>query len=148
MGCGWFVTREQFWSLDADSYMLLPGEKRTVSLTESSGMEHTTSSQESVAESLGVSASGGWGPISASVSSSLSSTSSTSDQLTIKSQETRYVSVELNNKTDKDMMYLRWNLMDVITIYSCDGDDFSPSSAISSKISPAILEEFDIGELK
>ena len=124
------ITREQFWSREADSYMLAAGEKRVVSFTESSGMEQTTSDQTTVAASVGVSASAGWGPISASVSSSLSKTSTTFQQVTVKTQQTRYESVELENKTDASRLFLKWALTDVITVF----DKSNSTTALSSII--------------
>lgn len=122
VGCGTAlnnnpVTREQFWQRGTDSYMLAPNEKHTVGYSTTSGMQTTSSSEQEVSESLGMSTSIGWGPISASVSASLSKSSRSLQQLSVSSETTRYETVELSNTTDKPQMYLKWQLTDVITIF-------------------------------
>lgn len=122
VGCGTAangnpVTREQFWKRSSDSYMLAPGEKHTVGYSTTSGMQTTTSSEQSISTSLGMSSSFGWGPISASVSASLSTSSRYLQQVTVSSETTRYETVELSNATDRPQMYLKWQLTDIITVF-------------------------------
>lgn len=110
------ICREQYWARAPDSYVLAPGTKRTVATTLTTGIQQISSHQEDVSKALGFSASAGWGPISASVSGSLSTNSSTYQQLMLNSQTTQYESLELINKTDVGQMYLKWQLVNVITI--------------------------------
>jgi hypothetical protein len=113
-----FLTREQFWRRGNDSYVLAPYEKRTISITQVSGREETSSSVDTVSESISAGASGGWGAISASVSASLNSSSTSMQQLTVRTQETRYESMELTNKDHVPCMFLNWQLVDMITIFT------------------------------
>jgi hypothetical protein len=113
-----FIIREQYWSRLSESYMLAPLEKKTVSYTTSSGMQQTSSEQSTVEKSLSVGVSAGWGPISASVNASLNESSTTSHQVTITEERTTFLSDTVENQRDKPVMYLRWQLTDVISIYS------------------------------
>lgn len=112
------ITREQFWQRMGDSYTMAPGTKRVVSTTLVSGMQNTSSHEESMSKSLGLSSSFGWGPVSASLSANLSSSSSSMQQVTISTESTQYESLELHNQSTTDtQLILRWQLVDVMTIY-------------------------------
>jgi hypothetical protein len=110
------LTREQYWKRSLDSYVLAPGQKLSISYTSTTGMQETTSSQQVLAESLGLSVGAGWGAISAGISGSISSTSSVLQQISLTSQNTRFDAMEVNNPTDKAQMFLRWQLIDIIQI--------------------------------
>lgn len=112
------IIREQFWARLDESYMLAPLEKKVVSYTTTSGMQETSTEQETINKSLSVGVSAGWGPVSASVNASLNQTSTTSHQLTITEERTTFLSDTVENQRDKPVMYLRWQLTDVLTIYS------------------------------
>ena len=99
-------------------------------------MQKTTSEQTTVAASLGISASAGWGPISASVSTSLSQTSSTFQQVTLTEERTSFVSDTLENKTDKPRMLLIWQLTDIVTVFEGNG---VPLSSIVSRNAPNVI---------
>jgi Insecticidal Crystal Toxin, P42 len=127
VGCGktqtnpaHYMTREQYWKLQPESYCLAPHESKTVSQTVTSGMQDTTSQQETLAASLGVSASAGWGPISASVSASLSATSSSFQQITVSTETTAFEQVVLENESEKTQLYLRWQLIDTVNIFGAE----------------------------
>ncbi|MBP2339256.1 hypothetical protein JOF41_005434 [Saccharothrix coeruleofusca] len=128
VGCGMaqglpnVIVREQFWRLAPDSYSIGPDETRTVSYTQTSGMESTTSEQQSLAQSLNVSATAGWGPVSASVSASLSSNTSTFQQVTLSSQQTTFVSRTLEPASEARTT-LYWQLTEVITVFAKDSND-------------------------
>lgn len=111
------VVREQYWKRLPDSYSLAPGAKKQVSYTLTTGMQSTTSQQDTISASLGLSASAGWGPISASVSASLSKTSTTFQQQTYTTQATTFTSMELQNETQKPQTLLVWQLTDIVTIF-------------------------------
>jgi hypothetical protein len=131
------ISREQYWQLSGDSYSLVPAERRTVSFTETTGMESTTSTQETVAKSLGMSISAGWGPVSASVSASLSSSSTTFQQVSLSSEATTFVSREVENRSDVVELVLVWQLVEVITIFELDG---LPLASTISSLNPAIVQ--------
>lgn len=111
------ILREQFWQRMGDSYALAPKTKRTVSTTLVSGMQNTSSHEEAMSQSLGLSSSFGWGPVSASLSANLSANSSSFQQISISTESTQYESLELSNTTDATQYFLRWQLTDVITVY-------------------------------
>jgi hypothetical protein len=114
------ICREQYWARGADSYVLPPGTKRTVSTTLTTGIQKISSHQTDVSTALGFSASAGWGPISASISGSLSTNASTFQQLILSSETTQYESLELKNESDVGQLYLKWQLTDVVTILGPD----------------------------
>lgn len=123
VGCGLaptgnYIVREQYWRRADDSYVLAPNETRTIGFTTTSGMQQISSSEETLQKSVSASVSGGWGPVSATVSASLSSNAVNYQQLTITSESTRFETVKLKNTTTEPQMYLKWQLMDVITVYS------------------------------
>jgi hypothetical protein len=112
------IVREQYWSRLGESYMLAPLEKKTVSYTTSSGMQQTSSEQDTINKSLSVGVSAGWGPVSASVNASLNQSSTTFHQVTVTEERSTFLSDTVENQRDKPVMYLRWQLTDVVTIYS------------------------------
>lgn len=112
------LCREQYWERAGDSYVMAPGTRRTVSTTTTSGIQKTSSEQYDISLALGFSASAGWGPISASISGSLSASSSTMQQVFVSNEVTQYESLELSNTTDATQMFFRWQLMDVFTIFA------------------------------
>lgn len=130
------VTREQFWQRQPESYSLAPGQTKTVNYTASSGMQDSSSTSDTVAKSVGASLSAGWGPVSASVSASLSSSSTTSQQVTTTTQTTSFVSNEYKNLTDAPEMMLLWQLVDVVTVFDPKG---TPLSSIVSGTQPVVI---------
>ncbi|MFA7763097.1 hypothetical protein [Streptomyces sp. NRRL S-448] len=116
------VTREQFWQRRPESYSIAPGQKKTVSYTATSGMQESSSDEDTVTKSVSASASAGWGPISASVSAALSASSTTSQQVTVSTQTTSFVSNEYDNEGNEyPQMVLVWQLVDVVTFFSPKG---------------------------
>ncbi|HEU4701192.1 MAG TPA: hypothetical protein VFS37_01830 [Conexibacter sp.] len=134
---GVVVTREQFWQLTGDSYSLVRGERRTISYTETVGMETTSSTSETVATSLGMSASVGWGPVSTSVSASLSTSSTTFQQVSLSSERTTFVSRDMENRGDGTLLVLVWQMADVITVFEAQG---KPAGSVVSSINPTIAQ--------
>jgi Insecticidal Crystal Toxin, P42 len=132
---GKIVAREQFWKRSSESYTLAPHQTHTIGFSVTNGMQETTSKQETVAQSLGMSASAGWGPVSASVSASLSATSTTFQQVTITKRDTRYETVVLTNNTDKPQTFLKWQLLDLITIFEAQ----TPTATIVLGQSPTLI---------
>lgn len=137
------VTREQYWALQGDSYSIVPGESRTTSFTVTSGKQETSSDQATVSSSLGLSAGGGWGPVSASVSASLNVSASLFQQVTVNEQTSTYVSDVVTNNSQNPILALRWQMADVVTIYNSSG---SPLSAINSG-SVVIVQAYDLSQL-
>lgn len=142
VGCGHTpsgncIVREQFWQLQAESYCLAAGEKKTVSQTITTGMQRTSSELKVVAESIGVSVSGGWGPVSASATASLSASSTSFQQISLTTEVSTFEQTVLENTAPVSRMFLKWQLMDVITVYS--KDHFTPLGSIVSALKPVLV---------
>lgn len=133
-GGGAVVVREQYWHLTSESFVLAPHATHTISQTRTSGRLETTSEQTDVSASLGLSASGGWGPVSASVSATLSQDSSTSQQFTVSSTDTRFEEITHTNATDSPLTYLVWQLIDQILVIGEPAD-----ATVAAKTPLAIL---------
>lgn len=118
---GNIIVREQYWERMSDSYSLAAGEQKTLSSTTTEGTETTSSSTSEMAVSLGLDASAGWGPVSASASATLSSEASHFQQVTVTEQSTLFASDTLSNETADAVMYLKWQLTDVITVFTSTG---------------------------
>lgn len=154
VGCGQFanekeptrkfvVGREQYWKLSPDSFTLSPGEDSTVSLTTTTGMQEISSKEESISKDLGVNLSAGWGAFSASISASLSTNSTTFQQVTISNETVQYQSSVRKNKTGEAQLYLKWVLTDVITIYEVIqtvGNPVVPRASIVSTQPPILID--------
>jgi hypothetical protein len=139
------VLREQFWDRQPDSLTLAPGEQKTITTTVTTGRQETSTHESTLAASLNMSASAGFGPFSASVSSSLSMTSRTFQQVTVSEQNTAYFSDVLTNPyTDQPCLVLRWQLTDVITIFDVDGP---PLGAMILGEAPIITNMYGVNDL-
>jgi hypothetical protein len=140
------VVREQFWDRQSDSLTLAPGEQKTISTTVTTGRQETSTHEGTLAASLGMNANVGFGPFSASVSSSLSMTSRTFQQVTVSEQNTAYYSDVLTNPySDQPCLVLRWQLTDVITIFQVDGP---PAGSVILGESPIITATYGINDLQ
>lgn len=139
-----YITREQYWNLQGDSYSLSVGESRTVSYTIVSGRQTTSSTEDTVGASVGVDAHAGWGPISAGISASLNAESTTFQQVSVNEQTTSYVSDTVTNSGTDDMVVLRWQMTDVITVFS---PSYQPLASIVSGLNPIIVKSYNISSL-
>jgi len=143
VGCGTMpngniVLREQYWLRQPDSFSLAAGESKTSSISISRGLQETSSDTETVAASLGVSGSAGWGPISASVSASINASATFSQQVSVSEQTTAYESKTFTNQLETSVMFLSWQLVDVITVY--DPAQGVPVATMSSSEPPGIID--------
>ncbi|WP_426361859.1 hypothetical protein [Streptomyces sp. E-08] len=126
LGNGNAVVREQFWQRLPDSYSIGPGESKTVSNTVTSGMRQTTSALQTIEGSVNTSVGAGWGPVSASVSASLSQAATSFQQFTATTQTTSYVSDHYDNTAgEHSRMYLYWQLTDSVAVYDSSGNVLS-----------------------
>lgn len=131
------ISRQQYWRLAPDSYVLAPGEKRSVGFEETSGMQSTTSTEDSLSTSLGLGLNVGWGPISASMSASITSTSTTMQQVVLTNETTRHESVELNNTSPDPVMYLYWQMMEIVTVFHA----LKPVATTTSGLRPVLVSK-------
>ncbi|MFP8960640.1 hypothetical protein ACLIYP_08750 [Streptomyces nanhaiensis] len=116
------VVREQFWQSLPESYTIAPGETKGYSFEVVSGLQSTTTEQKTLEESVGVSVGAGWGPVSASISTSLNASSTTFQQVSISEETRSYVSEKRElpqSPADHKypMMVMYWQLVDRVTVY-------------------------------
>lgn len=138
------VIREQYWKMTSESHVLDVGETRTVSIRTQYGVQDTSTDQNTMAASINASASGGWGPIQASISAALNQSSSTTHSITISSNTEKYESFQKENKTGQVMMYFLWQMMDVISIFP-DRNQYSNCAAmINMATQPCVLTGYPV----
>jgi hypothetical protein len=117
MGGTWsFLLHEQSWRRSASSIVLAPDETRTLTTTHTSGRTETSSSESQITEAIGATLSAGWGPVSASISASLSRSDTTSRSISL--AESDSVSMQITYKnTDptRPELLLFWNIIDIYT---------------------------------
>lgn len=129
------LIREQYWRLAGSSYALAKKEKKIVEYVRRTGMEQTSSSQKTLSAELTGSASGGWGPVSASISASLSMTSSTNRSFTVTEETTVDIVEELDNSTGtEDITIFHWQLIDEVTVVKAG----QPVASLAMAQAPAI----------
>ncbi|WP_435818903.1 hypothetical protein [Kitasatospora cineracea] len=133
------VIREQFWQRMPNSYSVAPGETKEYAYTITSGKQETSSQLSTLEASVSASAGVGWGPVSATVSASLSTTSTTFQQLTVTEETTSYVSEQysLDPKAEAPETMLCWQLTDVVSIWPWSGS--APLSVLATGTSPMVV---------
>ncbi len=135
---GVVVSREQYWRRAAESISLAAHESRTVLYSVRSGVTQTGSNVEDANAALFVSASAGWGRISASISASLNVSMSTSQSFTITDE--REVSVaEIIEKQDHDVTIFHWQLMDEVYLIKND----AVTASVSMARAPVLRQTID-----
>ncbi|MFH0242693.1 hypothetical protein ACGRHY_09675 [Streptomyces sp. HK10] len=136
------AVREQFWQSLPDSYTIAPGETKSCSFEVVSGMQSTTTEQHSLEASVGVSAGAGWGPVSASISASLNTSSTTFQQVSVSEETRSYVSEKRElPQSPADhrcpMMVMYWQLVDRVTVY--DGQKVKQAELLQQSAIGSIL---------
>lgn len=131
------IARYQFWRLTQESICLAAGESRIVSFQETNGMQQTSSDESTMSAAIGFQSRVGWGPISASLSASLSKTSTTMQQVVITKETVSYNEVKTENPTKETRMFLRWQLTDVITVFK----NLEPVASLVSGSIPSIVSK-------
>ncbi len=130
--------REQYWRRTSDSYSIAPGETQTVSTSTSSNMQQTSSSSDTVSASIGASASAGWGPMSVGLSASLSATSTHSQEVSLSTENTSYLSDTLvGPEGGEAQMFIKWQLMDLISVVNPAG---VLQSTVVSGLAPIVVQ--------
>jgi hypothetical protein len=90
----------------------------TTAYTSTTGIQETSSDTKTVAESVSASLSGGWGPVSASLSASLNSSNTSFQQYVSTQTDSRFESRTYEPDPAGTRMIFRWQLYDVVTISS------------------------------
>lgn len=148
VGLGRNVLRYQYWHRSDDSYALGTGEEQTITTSTTTGLVSTSSSMESVAQSLGMSASAGWGPISVSVNASLNMSTTTQQSVTISETNTTYITKSFTNNSKDDIMVIHWQLIDTVLITKASPS--APSDVLASfavAYAPAVVQTYTIPSL-
>ncbi|HET9650035.1 MAG TPA: hypothetical protein VFP34_17645 [Microlunatus sp.] len=130
------VVREQFWHRTSDSTPLAANEVMTYSTTVTNGVQDTTSSEDQLSTSIGLSGSGGWGPISATLSSTLSMSSSTFQQVVTTSESTTYNMSTINNNPGESSFLLYWQLTDIVSVLDGSGH---PTASVVTGVPPVLV---------
>jgi hypothetical protein len=130
------VLHEQYWRPSPTSFPLAPGEDKKILLTHMTGLSDTSSSEHSFEATLGLSVSGGWGPVSASLSASFSDSLTTSHSRTLTQQTISTTEVHLTNSTDSPQLIVYWELVDTYTLV--ESTNFPSSPTPITQISPVI----------
>ena len=114
----------QDWEQSIESHSLAPLESKTIQFTETAGREETTSESQSLDKSISTSVSGGWGPVSASVSASINQNSTHEHSVTLDSRKTSYQEKYFENPyIDASIIIFFWQLGDsYVLIKQSDGD--------------------------
>lgn len=138
------LLRYQYWHRSDDSYALGVGEEQTITTSTTTGLTSTSSTMETVAASLGMSVSAGWGPISASINASLNTETTTQQSVTISETNTTYISKTLTNSDGtNDILVMHWQLIDVVVITKMapqNPGDLLASFAVA--YAPAIVQTY------
>lgn len=141
------VLREQFWNRQNESFSLAPGQERRLDHTVFSGMQKETSTKAELATSLSTDANAGWGAISASVSASLSASGTFGHQITLNEETTSYCSESLKNNSDIPATFFRWQLVDIITVFSSQSDK-KPMSILINECPVLTDGPYDLTDIK
>lgn len=142
VGAGWrrdgaILVREQYWRRGSQSVTLMPGESRTSSVTQTSGVEQSSALEEAQSQTYGASASAGWGPVSIGISASLNLSTRTSQQVTVTSSESAFQQIHVENRGPDLVTYLSWELIDSVT--ALDPKTLAPTSTLTSVLTPPVV---------
>lgn len=136
------LLHEQYWQRSGKSFSLPPHSKKEISIVHRSGRTETSSSLETVSSTVGAQASAGWGPVSASISASLSRSSTVGHSLTLTEETESSMIDTFENEGDEEELVLFWNIVDVYTWVSRKTNMFMPMASIEMVQSPPITRRY------
>lgn len=143
------LIHEQYWKRSPASFSLGPNSTKTVALVVTTGRTETTSSETQIKATLGIEVSGGWGPISASMSASLEYGSSFTRTVSVSETSQSTVEEHYENKLlDKQKLFIFWNLVDSYTFVDFDAKSstkppFTVLAVIESVQTPSLLRVYE-----
>jgi hypothetical protein len=137
---GNILARTQHWQKSDDSYSLPGCSSLTVSFTQSSGITQSSSTMEQLSTQVGFSATVGWGPISSSISASMSQSSSSTQDVSVSETSEATVIREFNNRTTVPMVVYQWQLVDRILVID---SSYSLIGMIENIVEPAVPMAYD-----
>lgn len=136
------LLHEQYWKRDPSSFSLAPQSTRLVSTSHTSGRVDTSSNEQSVSETLGTSLSVGWGPISASISASLSKTETTSRSVSLSESDSLALQETYENKSEFNEVIIFWNLVDVYTWISTQSAVPTQLAVVELQQAPTLVRRY------
>lgn len=139
------IVREQYWRRLGTSYSVAPGETRTLSVSRTTGMSQSSTKSDTLAESVGISASGGLGPASASISASINASSTSFQEISLHEETTTFEQFEVTNTDPETHTYISWQLTDIITV--ANGAHLPIASAVSGQAPVLISGPFTVTKM-
>lgn len=132
------VLRVQYWERSSESISLAYGQDKDVFTAQTAGRAWSSSSAETIAEEAGMSVSAGIGPFSASVSGSISQSSTTGFSATAESEEESVIETHVENRTKpaRDITAFAWQLIDETLLVN--GNVAKASYAVAQ--TPTVIE--------
>jgi len=113
-----YIVHEQYWRRGKDSYSLAPGQTKTVTAEQTSGVTLSTESEETLNLIVGASVSGSYGPFSASLSASLTYSAMHRSQETLSMEMSTVTESEVTNRQSYDVTVFSWELVDLYHLYN------------------------------
>lgn len=139
---GW-VIHDQYWAVQSSSYSLVPRQKRRTLVELVTGLQDTTSDTKTVEASLGVSLSGGWGPVSAAINASLSMSTTHEHTVSLTQQTTTTSEDTVQSASDKPIQVVYWGLVDSYALTGIDKEDHEKTVAIIESVqAPPVVRTY------
>ncbi|HTE83388.1 MAG TPA: hypothetical protein VK821_01505, partial [Dehalococcoidia bacterium] len=138
---GNILARTQHWQKSDDSYSLPGCATLSFSLTQTTGLTSSSSEMSTLSTQVGFQASVGWGPISSSVSASMSQTSTTTQDMTISETTEATLIREFRNDYTTPMVVYLWQLVDRLLVI--DPSTYSLIGMLETVVQPVIPLAYD-----
>ena len=141
------IIREQYWRRSPESYSLAPGQSLSLSVTEKTGVDTTSSTSVEVGLELGMEVSGkqkfGWGEVAAKITGKLETKAKYAQQVVISSEETVQTTQTWTNTGPNAKLYLVWELIDEYTIVTPNKGNIR--AVFSLALEPTIVQAVSLG---
>ena len=137
---GWnILIHEQYWKRSDHSCSVPPNSEKTIIFTHKTGRVESSSSLKTTSETLGTSLSAGWGPVSASISGSISHTTSSTHSVTLSDSNSVSVQDTFKNESSEDEeLYLYWQVIDSYTFLTQSSGTYAAKASLEMIQSPPI----------
>lgn len=135
-----YVVQEQYWRRGKDSYSLSPGQTKTVTVLQTSGVTLSTESEQTLNAAVGASISGSYGPFAASLSASLEFGSTHRSQETITMAMEAVTEGRVSNPQSYSVTVFAWELVDLYHLFND-----KKHITIENTQSPPLLRLYPLG---
>jgi hypothetical protein len=139
------ILHEQLWRPATTSFPIAPYEEKRVVLVQTTGVSDTSTREDTIATTLGLGLSAGWGPISASISASFSSSSRTSHSQTISSLNQISTELKIRNGSS-DALVIYWELVDIYSLIWAGGTKIQ--GTVETVQAPSLVRVYPKGALQ